>query len=501
MSDNSQRTAPTEDADWGDLVRHPIVLTCRVVLLTFVGGMLFVFHGLSFHLTPWSQAFINAIVKHVYPTTGQDQTTVLLFREANLHQLGTRYPVPYNIHAQILESLAFYRPRALFVDFAFFDQRAEDNVDELVAKFCLLRESGTKVFLAAPSARESDQPVHGKLFQCAQPASPQMDETVGVSGVLTYPRGENTGQRFLPSAAFAMALSNADLGLDPQDRADLEIVWGKGVAPLNHKWMKCPTPSFFQVVKDTLFHGPLATKMGCPYSRTLDVNQLLNSAGDKDVSSAINGKTVFYGAAFRLTGDRVDSPVYQEMPGVYLHAMAYDNLATFKAHYKRVGGGKYVVIGSWLILLLSSLLLVFFPREEEKSKTRPDLIIKLFYPLLFVAFFLAGCLWDGIDGGLLVLFGAYVLFRTAIVKDRGFVIQVVVTLAFALIAYMALNLGPQNVFAFFVFFEVVRQIQHWLKEKSREYVQLDPVTPSGKWSNLAWKAADKVSSLYAPSKR
>jgi hypothetical protein len=50
---------------------------------------------------------------------------------------------------------------------------------------------------------------------------------------------------------------------------------------------------------------------------------------------ALAGKTVFYGGAFYLTSDRVTSPVYEELPGVYLHAMAYDNLVTFGPDYKR----------------------------------------------------------------------------------------------------------------------------------------------------------------------
>jgi hypothetical protein len=41
----------------------PLVRTLvKLVSLSAVGALLFVFHEISFHLTPWSQAIINGIV-------------------------------------------------------------------------------------------------------------------------------------------------------------------------------------------------------------------------------------------------------------------------------------------------------------------------------------------------------------------------------------------------------------------------------------------------------
>src|SRR5262249_13521147 len=65
------------------------------------------------------------------------------------------------------------------------------------------------------------------------------------------------------------------------------------------------------------------------------------------------------------TGDRVTSPVYEELPGVYLHAMAYDNLRTFGSHYKRAYretvilslSGRRIVVS--LTAIVDALLLLF----------------------------------------------------------------------------------------------------------------------------------------------
>ena len=107
----------------------PVRTLVKLVSLSAIGALLFVFHGLSFHLTPWSQAIINGIVKYGYPTDGQRDTTVVLFREDNLRALNESYPVSYERHAEILEALSVYGPRAVFVDFAFVDRRSPDDVE------------------------------------------------------------------------------------------------------------------------------------------------------------------------------------------------------------------------------------------------------------------------------------------------------------------------------------------------------------------------------------
>jgi len=499
-----RRKSPTSPAPEGAKshrkLDRPIALVLRVALLWCVGWFFFVFHGLSFHLTPWSQAFINAIVKYAYDpegNKGQQDTTVLLFREENLREFRTHYPVPYRIHAQVIEALATYQPRAVFIDFVFVDAREGDQVEELAQSLCALHEAGTKVFLAAPVKAVLGETVRSELLQCAKRASPHMDKEQGVSGVLTYANGAWDEKDFLPSAAFAVAADK--IGIDPLHAESLEIIWGKGVAPLNRKWMKCEDPTLLEVFEATLFHGPLATKLACPYTRTLSVNHLLNSTGDQDVGNALTGKTVFYGAGFRMTGDRVNSPVYAEMPGVYLHAMAYDNLDTFRSHYKRSERHGLLARGLDAVLLfIAALLLVFKTREEAaKPKTRMEFISKIGYPVWMAAAFFVGAWVGGFDVGLLMLFVAYVVYRWRVVRDIGFVWQTIVTIASALFAYAVLDLGPRNILAFLVFFEVIRYVQEWLKQKSEEYAALHSPASTG-FARHVWKAADFVFALYRP---
>ena len=456
----------------------------RVTFLWLVGYAFFVFHGLSFQLTPWSQVFINTIVKYTYGKTGQEDTTVVLFREENLRALGTQYPVPYEVHALVLDALAAYRPRAVFVDFAFIDRRPEDSVEGLARSICALQSAGSdasgepvRVFLAAPKGEK--KVLEELLGKCARRASPDMDEGVGASGVLTYSNGSGAGTEFIPSAAYALAEGRTPM--DAAKEAPLEIIWGKGIDRLNPKWMKCDKPSLLESIWATLTRGPMATKLTCPYTRTISAAHLLNhESNDTDIRDALKDRTVLYGAAFRLTGDRVDSPVYAELPGVYLHAMAYDNLVTFGRDYKRAERrGIEVKLLDSVLLLFSAMLLVSdrFPRETaQPARTLVQFHRNLRKGVIGIAAVALLFLWIswacGIDEGLVVLFALYLLYRWRVVKDTGFVLIALITLGSALFAYYYVNLGPRNILAFLVFFEVVRQMQQSLKKYADLYFNL-----------------------------
>lgn len=445
----------------------------RVILLAVIGYAFFIFHGLSSHLTPWSQALINAVVKYTYSTAAQDKITVVLFREENLSDLNTHYPVPYRLHAEIIEALASYSPQAVFVDFAFIDNRDPKALTELGDALCALRDSGSQVYIAAPLGKDKLPGVEKQLLACALPAMPEMDGKTAESGVLTYFHGRQAGNGFLPSPGFALA--EQEIHVVPKDAEKLEIIWGKGVAPLNRKWMDCAEKSSWELLHDTLLENPLANKLDCPYHRTISANHLLNSVGDDDIKAALTGKTIFYGAGFRFTGDRVESPVYGEMPGVYLHAMAYDNLQTFKQHYKRADRhGIAVKIIDLLLLLLAAWLLVFMPpKEHSETGSLIDFVKNARKTILtalgFAAIMALTMALGGLDVTCLVGAVLYVVFRTLVQNDHAFGILAGITVAASLFCYICLDLGPRNILAFIAFFEIVGHLQEKLIKKAKTY--------------------------------
>jgi hypothetical protein len=225
------------------------------------------------------------------------------------------------------------------------------------------------------------------------------------------------------------------------------------------------------------------------------------------VQDALKGRTVFYGGAFEFTGDLISSPVYADLPGVYLHAMAHDNLVTFGQQYKRAEQAGALL--DTLVLLLTSALLVLLPRskawipgsanlskqgnswrfrlmvglgaEPKDLKTRKQFLRRLVSTLVGLAL-MVGVLvltfhLGGLEPTLWVMLLAYFAYRLAVPQDVGFAIFLAVMVVTGLIAYFWLNLGPRNVLAYFVFFEVVRHLQDRMSEAHKKWMELTDEQP------------------------
>jgi len=340
----------------------------QFTFLAMLGALLFNFHGISMHLTPWSQAIVNAIVKYTYDPTGQDRTLVVLFREENLATLKESYPISYARHAEVLEALSLYEPRAVFVDFAFIDKRPGQDIGPLNDAICTLKAANIPVYLAASplpgAAGVKDGLRDGLDRTCFKPVNVQMDAETGASGVLTYRACRETDGSCAPpellwTPAFEMAAPV--IGLTRRDAQQMEIIWGNRVSTLNESWMNCTSDGAFVHLRQMLKENPLASKRKCPHTNTISVLHLLGRFDQGLKDSVIKGNTVFYGGSFEMAGDRVISPVFDDLPGVYLHAMAYDNLLTFGKDYKRAeqhGLSLSRVVNGLLLLFTIVLLLL-----------------------------------------------------------------------------------------------------------------------------------------------
>ena len=102
---------------------------------------------------------------------------------------------------RVLEALSVYRPRAVFVDFAFVDKRSGQDVARLNEAICGLQKSGTAAYLAAPpppagaasplpAAKTNGHGLRDDLrWDCFEVVTAKMDAADGASGVLTYSNG------------------------------------------------------------------------------------------------------------------------------------------------------------------------------------------------------------------------------------------------------------------------------------------------------------------------
>lgn len=99
---------------------------------------------------------LNHIVVRVESTFAPppDDVTVVLWTDAALQGMQTegiverRWPVEYEAHAMLLNTLLEYRPKAIFLDFAFLTARADTGMDDFIDAVINVADAGIPLFIA-----------------------------------------------------------------------------------------------------------------------------------------------------------------------------------------------------------------------------------------------------------------------------------------------------------------------------------------------------------------
>ncbi|MBU4424807.1 MAG: CHASE2 domain-containing protein [Gammaproteobacteria bacterium] len=303
------------------------------------------------HLTARSQA---ALVGSFYPIQQRDNVTVLLIDDKALADLEQGWPVPYATHARWLSNLGtLYQPRAVFLDITFTQARKDETLSQLVQALCRLRDQGVPVFLAA-----LPDPQTGRLAVRRGLDSPAGERPcftlVGVNYqphqvdrlVWSYPlwtANQGAGSAMVDSRSGALAMAQDVAGLDvPRFDEPMALTWGVNNQDIRRfgEWCRFAGSVAEELIPPglrALHAGEEVLKPICPYSRSLTVSELKPQTEEDEarLHALLNGKFVIMGAAISGTNDMITSPVHGPIPGVFMHAMALDNLLTYNGHYKR----------------------------------------------------------------------------------------------------------------------------------------------------------------------
>ena len=201
-----------------------------------------------------------------------------------------------------------------------------------------------------------------------------------------------------------------------------EIVWNTRPHRINKKWMRCKcfdgdgeclkyrqrsetdghekqtiSNSFLLRLWTAVF-TPDALKQTCAPIATAPVEALLNweldpdtleegdpyKTTDKDLRDILENKIVFYGADVTAAADLIRPPTHDRLPGVYMHAMAMDNLLAEGPSYLHRSGWSQE-LDALAIILLGLLYLGLRYYEREKGLQAPgQLLLALLYAGLCV---------------------------------------------------------------------------------------------------------------------
>lgn len=304
------------------------------------------------------------LIAHKYPTAARAQISVLLYDQAYLTDNNISWPISYAEHADWLLRIASdpaIRPRALFLDIAFSQEREDPNIPALQDALCAVHQDyGVPVFLAAlASPRDGRLEVRSGLAEIDPRNGRRCFTLVDVKydpdpldGLLwTYPMSRHLGpggwvsgpsadsaKPALRSAAMAIAEDAATLKLGPET-APMAMVWGLKTAPdagerpgshcrPGEVEVSQVVPGFIRQLFVEEPPSPI-----CPYHDTLSMADL-NTLNDAALTRHLRDRFVLIGAAVPGYNDFVRSPIHGLIPGIYMHAMALDNLLSYRDEYK-----------------------------------------------------------------------------------------------------------------------------------------------------------------------
>lgn len=383
--------ARSRHTPFGTLVCAFLILFIVSVVMLGIGDKLNAQDMVLTRFMAKAQATLTAQVG--YPTTARDRITVVMYDQQFLKYTDSAWPISYQDHADWLLRLASdsnARPKAIMLDITFGQNRNDPSLPALRQALCKVQnEFKVPVFLAAlPSPETGMLAVRDGLGPApGSPGSPCFT-LVGVDYVpdpldglawdyrLTRrrtdagwedgPSGRHAGksQAAYRSAAMTMAQDVAQIELG-EETAPLALVWGLKSAAQQERpdsLAHCK-PGTYEVARYVpgvlrqFVQNPSSLPL-CPYHSTLSMAQL-GELSEQALAPFLKDRYVLLGANVPAYNDFANSPVHGLIPGVHLHAMALDNLLTYRGNYKQSSGWEVEHLPGLLLPAFLAVLAVF----------------------------------------------------------------------------------------------------------------------------------------------
>lgn len=300
------------------------------------------------------------------PESGSSpMVSVVLWTDRMLNASSKSWPLRMEEHARVLETILPLRPKAVLVDFFFLDDpenRGDESLEDLIDVICDYQETagteaGTKLYLSEPNPElgqlTTKRLTVGVKDTCGLDLTdPKQSDVVRiVSAVLS-----GSPSRIYSRDGAAARMFSSEPGME-----DFHLFWASNSSQPFLDEDDCTKSdalfpgNFGEVllkIAKSAFDDPSdASGTPCPYPTVMSAHAVhcLRAAPIDDVTGArmkeledcgltkddyeiikrtMKEKYVFYGAELHGLGDIYDVPIHDghKLSGVFIHAMALDNL-------------------------------------------------------------------------------------------------------------------------------------------------------------------------------
>jgi hypothetical protein len=328
------------------------------------------------------------------------RAVVILVDDAALALRGAQWPVPVSFHAELLAELDVLRPRAIMLDFLLIDRAPPEDVCALLQIAGKLGERGIPLYLAVGESgdlalletsgcmNDAGRPLRARDVLRPVSVRRQVDDADFVSR--RYPF-EERGERDAPGSGLPSAAVRIYCDADPDPgactgmltrrhsrEAGFELAWLPAGDPFNQRWSQAPCGKVTSPTRAILDQTLLPSDIGCPPIATLFASSLLSPPEDPalglsndELFDLVGDSFVFLGGNFRA-GDLIATPMHSMLPGVYYHAVAFENLLIFGGKPKIREEFRSFKLGIYMydFLVLWALAAIFLWRQRWVAGTQ-----------------------------------------------------------------------------------------------------------------------------------
>lgn len=264
---------------------------------------------------------------------------VVVLDDAYLDANNASWPMSYEGYATIIDAIAEQKPRSIFIDVVFVDERDDPTFPFLLESLERASEVSDVFLSVAPRVVETLKPIRPELAELAA-----RNPRVHLVSIAIAPQARAKGQYDIrpndgtPNAAWEIAsLVRGDMPAMPN--GPIELVW-RGPVETSCEKPGCarmspdPVSRTLRLIASGLAPGVAIPVLGVPETYryvAAPYAQLNPVALTQGVSTNdLTDKLVFLGGSFAIASDSTSNYLYRSLPNVFAHATATDNLLTLE---------------------------------------------------------------------------------------------------------------------------------------------------------------------------
>jgi len=341
-----------------------------------------------------------------YPQAGQRAITVVTIDDADLKEYGLNWPVPLDYYQRLLDKVVKQKPKAIFLDVLFLDDKPAREIDSLIGAACRATDAGIPFYLATFAREALSSNAERRIFDARTSAGApcaiavrsnvtpdSLDQSQWAYPLRPRTMDEHDDVTNLPDSVALTIYCRLYAATCPtRTKVPLSLIWATKAAPTNVQTMVVRdsqgalTPicrgvwNWWEVLPGASLLFTLAGHPAlplCPYNQVISVRAFKGQGfSPEELHDALGGKIVMIGADLKAIGDNSFSPVHGRLPGVLVHAMALDNLISFEGQYRENGEFEWhelwhapANIFIFLSVLLTTSVMVLWKHHKQRTSS------------------------------------------------------------------------------------------------------------------------------------